>query len=56
MGRKLVMGNTYLRPEQVDALRERKAKTRIPVSEQIRDAVDEYLKRHGEAAPAEGQS
>jgi len=42
---KLVMETTYLRREQLEALRARKARTRIPMSEQIRTAVDEYLER-----------
>lgn len=50
MARKKVMETTYLYPEQLEALRERRARTHIPVSEQIREAVTEYLQRHG--APA----
>lgn len=48
MGRKLVMETTYLHQEQLGrALRDRKEATRIPVAEQIRDAVSEYLRRRG---------
>jgi hypothetical protein len=43
--RRLVMETTYLHQEQLDALRARRVATHVPVSEQIRTAVDQYLAR-----------
>jgi Ribbon-helix-helix domain len=40
---RLVMETINFRPEQLAAMRARKKRTRIPVSEQVRTAVDEYL-------------
>jgi hypothetical protein len=58
MARKKVMETTYLYPEQLAAMRARKGRTHIPVAEQIRTAVQEYLERLGEALPPapEGRS
>jgi len=55
---RLVMETINFRPDQLAAMRARKERTRIPVAEQVRAAVDQYLERLGEALPPapEGQS
>jgi predicted transcriptional regulator len=41
----------YLRPEVLRALQKFSASTDSPVAHHLRRAVDEYLERHGVAAP-----
>jgi len=41
----------YLRPEVLRALQRFSASTDAPVAHHLRQAVDEYLERHGVAVP-----
>lgn len=43
----------WLHQDQFESLRERYRRLGVPMAEQIRRAIDEYLDRHGKLGPQE---
>jgi len=53
MARKKISTTVYLTEEQVVALKELHARTRVPISEYIRDGIDMILRKHSHQLPGQ---